>query len=639
MKIKQTALFLGLATFGLVSFAQDNKPDPAPVVPPPANTAPANPEPAKTDPAEQPAKTDPAAPAKPDSTEPAKADPAAPAKTDPADPAKVDPAAPAKPESTEPAKTDPAAPAKPDATDPAKADPAAPAKVDAEPPKAEVAAPQTQGLQVFAQAAPTNGAAATTPAPTNPNEIVPLIVIDDVPLTDAIRNLARQSNLNFQFDPRITGMGGDGKATNQPNVSIRFENVTSQEALQAVLDNYNLILARDPKSKIARVTVKDPKAEDPLFSRTIQLKYSDPTNMVLLIKSTLSKNSSVMADPRTSQLLVTTTEKEMDGVTSLISKLDSPTRQVLIEAQLIETTKSPSTVKGIDWSGSLQAQHFAFGNNAIGGVQGTPAQTSINPLTGVQQFIPGTPSVPGGILTDPKLLVDTAKGFNPATAFLNADGVSAVLSFLNKDGESEVVATPRAVTLDNQMARLEVTKSFPIFLITPGSANSPAGATITYTNLGTILSVTPRIAADKNITLTVVPEVSNIDHVESQTLNNTVNTANVYGIRRITTRVMIPSGNTLVMGGLINDTKTKDYIKVPLLGDIPILGLAFRHESKARTKQNLLIFITPTIVEDEAFHVTSSGDEFLKNRIIPKPDTEESAWDSGKPHDWSKPVN
>jgi len=102
---------------------------------------------------------------------------------------------------------------------------------------------------------------------------------------------------------------------------------------------------------------------------------------------------------------------------------------------------------------------------------------------------------------------------------------------------------------------------------------------------------------------------------------------------------MIPSGNTLVMGGLINDTKTKDYIKVPLLGDIPILGLAFRHESKARTKQNLLIFITPTIVEDEAFHVTSTGEEFLKNRIIPKPYTEESAWDSGKPHDWSKPVN
>jgi general secretion pathway protein D len=200
------------------------------------------------------------------------------------------------------------------------------------------------------------------------------------------------------------------------------------------------------------------------------------------------------------------------------------------------------------------------------------------------------------------------------------------------------VANPRAVTLDNQTARLEVTRAFPIFLITPGSANSPAGATITYTNLGTILSVTPRIAADKNISMRVIPEVSNIDSVDKQTLNGTVNTANIYAIRRIETRVMIPSGNTLVMGGMINDTKTKGYIKVPILGDLPVVGLAFRHESKTRNKSNLLIFITPTIVEDDAFHVTSSGKEFLNNRIVDQPEVEESAWDSGKPHDWSKPV-
>src|SRR5439155_23649770 len=116
---------------------------------------------------------------------------------------------------------------------------------------------------------------------------------------------ARQSNLNFQFDPRITAGAGDGRATNQPNVSIRFENVTPQEALQAVLDNYNLVLVKDPKAKIARVTVKDPKVEDPLFSRIIQLKYSDPTNLISLVKSTLSPRSTVVADPRTSQLVVT----------------------------------------------------------------------------------------------------------------------------------------------------------------------------------------------------------------------------------------------------------------------------------------------------------------------------------------------
>src|SRR5213592_3429293 len=87
--------------------------------------------------------------------------------------------------------------------------------------------------------------------------------------------------------------------------------------------------------------------------------------------------------------------------------------------------------------------------------------------------------------------------------------------------------TARGVTLDNQTASLAVTKAVPIFQITPGSANSPAGATITYTNLGVILHVTPRIAADNNISLKVIPEVSNIDSKDEQTLNGLANTANI----------------------------------------------------------------------------------------------------------------
>jgi type II secretory pathway component GspD/PulD (secretin) len=447
----------------------------------------------------------------------------------------------------------------------------------------------------------------------NPDEVVPLIVIDDVPLTDAIRNLARQSALNFQFDPRVT-------SSNQPNVSIRFENVSAHEALNAVLENYNLTLIRDPKSKIARVTIRDPKAEDPLVTRIVQLRYADPSNLVSIVKTTLSGRSSVVADARTSQLIVNTTEKEIDGVTALLAKLDTPTKQVLIEAKLLETSKNPKTIKGIDWSGTLEAQKFAFGNN----LQSKPVISfdSDNHVLATSQ---------------PKLLVDTAKGFNPATAFLDADGVSAVLSFLNKDTDTEVVATPRAVTLDNQTATLSVTKAFPIFQVTPGSANSPAGATVTYTNLGAILNVTPRIAADKNISLKVVPEVSNIDSVDRQFLNDTINTANIYAIRRIETSVMIPSGNTLVMGGLVNDTKSKAYVKVPILGDLPFVGLAFRHESKERNKQNLIIFITPTIVDEGDFHASASGRLFMQSKAVESPEPQDTAWDSAKPYDWTKP--
>jgi type IV pilus assembly protein PilQ len=515
---------------------------------------------------------------------------------------------------------------------------ATPAAAPIDPPAGQNAAPS----------ATATAAAAAPAAAAGTNDTVPLIVIEDVPLTDAIRNLARQSNLNFQFDPRVA-------SSNQPTISIRFENVTAQEALNAVLENYNLTLVRDQKSKIARVTVKDPKAEDPLISRVVQLKYSDPTNLVILAKSTLSQRSMVVADGRTSQLIITTTEREMDNVVNMIKSLDTPTKQVLIEARLYETARNPSTIKGIDWSGTLQAQNIQFGNNTSDaipfkpGTPGTPAVPGIpSPDGGITPGVPGRPATPGtpdqppvfarNFTGGPKLTWNTASGFYPGMGFLNADGANLVLSFLNKDSDSEVLSMPRAVTLDNQMATLSVTRAFPVFQVTPGSANSPAGASVAYTNLGTILYVTPRIASDNNISLKVVPEVSNIDSIDRQTLNGTVNTANIYAIRRIETHVMVPSGTTLVMGGMISDSTSKNYTKVPILGDIPVLGWLFRQEGKTRNKSNLLIFITPTIVNDEAFQSTSSGSDFLKTRYVERPETKESAWDSGRPHDWSKPV-
>ena len=475
---------------------------------------------------------------------------------------------------------------------------------NANPPAAAPPAEVAQATPAPAPAPPAPAPAPAVPAaaaPATPNEAVPLIVIDDVPLTDAIRNLARQSNLNFQFDPRIT-------ATNQPNISIRFENVSPQEALMAVLDNYGLKLDKDPRFKVSRVTIKDPKAEEPLVTRIVQLKYCDATNMVAMLKPTIDPRSKVLADPRTGQIILSTTEKEMDGALATIEKLDTPTKQVLIEGRFVETTKNPQTIKGIDWTGTLQAQQFSVGNN-------------------------------GPVLGSPGVIASIGGKFIPPVAYLNADGVNAVFSFLNRDTDTELIATPRTVTLDNQTAYISVTRAFPVYQITPGSANSPAGATTTYTNLGTILHVTPRIAADNNISLKVVPEVSakGPEDVQQFGIQGTFK-ANTFDIRRIETHVMVPSGNTLVMGGLINDSVNNAYTKVPIMGDIPGLGFFFRSSNKQREKRNMLVFITPTIVEDDAFQVSSTGGEFLKTKYTEKVDGELSAWDSAKPHDWTKPV-
>jgi type II secretory pathway component GspD/PulD (secretin) len=452
--------------------------------------------------------------------------------------------------------------------------------------------------------------------------IIPLIVMDDVPLTDAIKNLARQAGLNYMLDPKVSfgQTGPDGKPMPQPMVSLRWEDVTAQQALAALLNNYNLQILEDPKSRIARVTIKDPAAPDPLVTRVFQLDYANPSNIVAAVQNSLvDKRSKVVADLRTSQLVLLATDKELSDVESLIERLDTPTRQVLIEAKLLETSTSPKTKKGMDWSGTLQGQNLRFGNNLR---ENTPTESINNTLVSE-----------AGI---PKMLFDTSRGFNPGTAFLDADGVSAVLSFLNEYSEAKVISAPRTVTLDNEPARIEVTRASPIINITPGTVQVAGGSQITYTNLGIILNVTPRISANNLVNLKVIPEVSRVFATVTKLVNNNVYQADEYDMRRMETRVMIPSGNTLVLGGLVQDDVRKSNTKVPLLGDMPVLGGLFRSDAKSRQKSNLMIFLTPTIVEDKDFQPTPSN--YLQTPV-PMTDSVEgdwSAWDSGKPKDWKK---
>jgi type II secretory pathway component GspD/PulD (secretin) len=471
-------------------------------------------------------------------------------------------------------------------------------------------------------AATTDATAASTNAPVEAAVIIPTIVMDEVPLTDAIKNLARQAGLNYILDPKVSfgPVGADGK-TVVPNISIRWEKVTAEQALTTLLTTYSLQLVEDPKTKIARITVRDPAAPDPLLNKIIQLKYASPSNMLVAASTALvDKRSKVMGDVRTSQLVILATEKEIESIDKMVLNLDTPTKQVLIEARLLETSMNPSTVKGLDWTGTLQAQHLAFGNN----LQTKPVQS--------------LDSANAPLATSwPKMMLDTAKGFNPATAFLDADGLNAVFSFINQNSEARVISAPRTVTLDNEPATLSVTRATPIINVTAGTQVAAGGSQITYTNLGIILHVTPRISANNFVNLSVQPEVSRVFDTVTKVVNGSTSQADEYDIRKIDTQVMIPSGHTLVLGGLVQDDTRSANTKVPFLGDIPGLGHMFRSDSKSRQKNNLLVFITPTIVQDDDFQPTKSN--FLKTPMGSIEDKPWSAWDSGKPADWHSVVH
>ena len=486
---------------------------------------------------------------------------------------------------------------------------------------------------------------AKAPAPAEDEDIQEVLTIaSETPIQSAIQLLARQAGLNVFVDPKVLPMATapDGKQV-PVTIGIRWEKVTARQALDELLDIHKLQLQLNKNTKIYRVVAK-PEAE-PMFTQVFQLKFANPTNMVLVVSNSFTKARAIQ-DTRTSQMVITATEKDLESISNLIGYLDLPTKQVLIEAQIYETTKNPSTVKGIDWSGTLEAQTVTFGNGNTAASSRTdiPGGTTTSTTPGGRPVstTAGSSTTSSAITTlNPAsglvgFTANTARGLSPATAFLNADGAKAVLSFLNKETDSEVLSTPKAVTMDNMPATLEVTRAFPIFEITPGSANSPAGSTVTYTNMGTILTVTPRISANKTVALKVVPEVSSIDSKDRQVINGQVNEANVYAIRRIEANVLVPSGSTLVMGGLISDSTSASFTKVPILGDIPFLGRAFRHEGKSRNKANLLIFVTPTIVEESDYMPTKST--FLQTRPVDMPEMKETPYDSAKPHDWTKPV-
>jgi type II secretory pathway component GspD/PulD (secretin) len=536
--------------------------------------------------------------------------------------------------------------------------------------------------------------------------VIPLIVMEDVPLTDAIRNLARQANLNYMLDPKL-GYGQpapDGKIMPQPSVSIRWENITAEQALNALLNNYSLQLVEDSKSRIARVTVKDPLAPDPLVTRIIQLKYASPSNIVVNVQAALAddKRTKVLPDYRTSQLIVVATEKEMTEVDELVDRLDSKTKQVLIEARLLETLMNPTTSKGIDWSGTLAAQHVSYGNGVLSGntIQNSSQNSSLNAsgsssknasqsasqnttTTSPGASVTTTATLPGGqtitttttptsdtsstassgsssglsslsslgssalgssgastilnsVLGNGGLSLDTARGLNPATFFLNADGVKATLSFLNTYAETKIISSPRTVTLDNEAATIEVGTQFPIVNTTAGTANTTGGSQITYSNLTVRLKVTPRISANNYVKLQVIPSVVRLGDLITTVVGGVPNSVYSFNTREIITSVLIPSGNTLVMGGLISDEVHNGNTKVPLLGDLPILGLLFRSDTKSRSKSNLIVFLTPTIVEEEDYQPTKSS--FLRTKV-PAKDTLEgdwSAWNSGQPMNWTK---
>jgi type II secretory pathway component GspD/PulD (secretin) len=494
------------------------------------------------------------------------------------------------------------------------------------------------------------------------------IGFDDLPLPDAIRQLAVYAGLNIQFDHKLDNPVDP--VTHQPvpypTVKERWKNLTALQAIQALLDKYDWQMKRNPNTPVVMIGPKEANAVEPQVLKVFLLAYSDPTNIMNEVQKVMP-SVGVIPDLRTHKVIVRTTEREMPAVENLISNLDSSTGQILIEAKIIETTKDITSAKGIDWTGTAAAQHVSFGNGLTGGTVTQTTQTA--PSTGAPATAPGGRTSSGSLLATTVnntqsfvtttvgstsqaggFSLNTAKGFSPSTAFLNADGVSAVLSFLNSDADTKSIAFPRTVSLDGRKTTLAVIQNVPIFeqtQSTPGPGSSQGLATVVpnynktvgdtiLNEVGVKLTVTPRIAGASNVLVTVQPEISSVDtKIATDTLNGQVNTSPIFDRRILETQAAVPTGYTLVLGGLDNDILGQTLTKVPGLGDLPGVGSLFRSNSKNHTRDTILIFVTPTIIRDADFQPATT--DFLRSRNEAMPTGKDSYWDSASPRDWTKP--
>jgi general secretion pathway protein D len=302
--------------------------------------------------------------------------------------------------------------------------------------------------------------------------------------------------------------------------------------------------------------------------------------------SAAERNAMVWADPTNNALVITAPPKLMRAVMDIIDKLDIRRPQVLVEAIIAEVDVDKNAELGVNWAA------FSNGNTNI------PAGSFVSPVGGTSIVdLAAAAQNPANVTT--QLLQGTTLGIGRVAG--TGINFAAMLRAIRADTQTNIVATPSTVTMDNQEAELKVAQEVPFITgqftnttaVTGGQVNP--FQTIQREEVGTILKVTPTISPEGSaVMMKIAIESSSIGQKPAGAVDLVTNK------RTITTNVLIEDGGIVVLGGLIEDDSVKGENRVPYLGSIPIIGLLFKTRNHSSTKNNLIMFIRPKILRDQA---------------------------------------
>ncbi len=412
----------------------------------------------------------------------------------------------------------------------------------------------------------------------------------NIEVRSVLQVLADFTGLNMITSDTVTG-----------NLTLRLKDVPWDQALDIILQAKGLdmrrtgnviwIAPRDElatKEKLALEAQSQIADLEPLYTESFQLNYQKAADFQKLIsggtQKILSKRGSAVVDERTNTIFVQDIQSRLAQVRELVKKVDIAVKQVLIEARIVEATDTFSKNIGSRFGVNSVTAGLPNGNRAFvsGDIANAGFQTGQNLLQPI--FLAdtmntnlGAPGI-GGVNPGQFSLILMNQGLSK---FLNLE-----ISALQADGKGKVLSSPRVITADNEEATIEQGTQIPY-----QQATSSGATAVQFANATLSLKVKPQITPDENIIMKL--------EIHKDSVGQNTSAGPSIDTKKITTQVLVENGGTVGIGGIYEQTETSTITKVPLLGDIPILGWLFRQDLKVNNKDELLIFVTPRVVTEK----------------------------------------
>ena len=398
------------------------------------------------------------------------------------------------------------------------------------------------------------------PAASPPPRLVSLDAAD-ADLSRVLQILAERGGFNL-----ITGPG-----VAAGRISVRMKDVPVDQAVNLVVRAAGLGYERIGNS-ILVADARALKEETGLSSYVVELKYADANEVMAALKDLVQ---TVQVDKGGNRLIVVTSPRIISEVEEIVEVMDVPTRQVMLEARIVEVSTDNLMRIGIDWD-QLNRRSYTFVEGNYDSISGSGSGI----ISGLKVF----PNTPG-----------THDIFKLNNFSRIADVYRVVIDLAITDGNARVLANPKLTTLNGKEASILIGSRIPYEVTgTAFAGNAAAPITeIVKEEVGIKLRITPLINADGYITTTIAPEVSTV--VAFRGANNDLP---VVATREASTTVRLKDGASVIIGGLLSEDKTSTVTKVPVLGQIPGIGLLFQHHDTQSSKKDLVIEVTPHILPE-----------------------------------------